>query len=442
MMNGLITPLWRVSVVLLVSSAISVNAEKPAATDAEPEKKSSATEPKPVAPDLWSQKYLLGDWGGARTELSNVGVSFRLDYTSLTYVNISGGRDTENGHDFGGGYDFSLLLEFEKMNLVPGLEFFARGSGTYGGEAGDFHRDKIGGINRTTGAVGPQETIFVDRWWFRQRLFDNFVDIRVGKLVDFVDKSTYADSDRTQFSNKALDGNPLIPGGNALGVSLRVWMNDWLYVSGTVLDDDRHPRTLSFVTPFQSPDHYRAYWEIGALPRFDTPMGKLPGSYRAGGWYNPGARPVFFDDLGGRLAPRQRGDDVGLFVGFDQMVWKENAAPKDKQGLGVFAKYGFAHGDINFVEHFWSVGGQYQGLIPGRDKDVLGFGVAQSVVSGDYRREIDGVMDRETVYELYYRIKLTPWLSLTPDFQFINQPSASQDSRDAFVAGLRLRVNF
>jgi porin len=392
--------------------------------------------------DFWTRKYMLGDWGGARTELANQGINFRLDYTSYTYVNMSGGRDTENGHDFAGVYDLTLLLEFEKMGVAPGLEYFIRSYGHFGGGPGDFDRDKIGGLHRTIGAVGPCEPIAVDRWWFRQRLFDNNIEMHLGKLTDIVDKSPYADSDKTQFSNKALDGNRVIPGTNALGFSLRVWLNDFTYITGGVVDDARHPRTLSFVTPFQAEDHFKVLWEIATLPRFQTNKGILPGSYRAGGWFDPGSRPVYFDNLGGRLAPRTRGDDVGLFLGFDQFVWKENDNPKDKQGFAVFGKYGYAHGDINFIEHYWAVGCQYQGLIPDRDADVLGFGVAQSVISSDYRREIDGTFDRETAYELYYRMKLTQWLSLISDLQFVNQPGGNQDSRDAFVAGLRLRVNF
>ena len=142
------------------------------------------------------------------------------------------------------------------------------------------------------------------------------------------------------------------------------------------------------------------------------------------------------------MAKRTRGDDVGLYLNFDQMVLKENDNPKDKQGLGVFGRYGFANGDVNKVNHFWSLGASYLGLVPTRDADVLGFGVAQSILSSQYRHNVNSLADRETVYELYYAIKVTPWLTVSPDLQVITNPGGNKDARDALMGGLRLKIVF
>jgi porin len=122
------------------------------------------------------------------------------------------------------------------------------------------------------------------------------------------------------------------------------------------------------------------------------------------------------------------------------MLWKENDKPDDEQGLGGFFRYSYAHGDVSEIEHFWSLGMQYEGLIPTRDKDVLAFGFAQSMDSTQYRHEIDSRADRESIYELYYAIKVTPWLVITPDIQVITNPGANKDGRDALVGGLRFKV--
>ena len=404
---------------------------------------------KPPADDLWTRKWMLGDWGGERKALEDQGLSFRLNYTQYLHSIWSGGRDTENGHDFAGDYALTILANFGKMEglkespFMQDLEFFIRARGRWGGNPGDFDVDKVGGLHRINfGVSGSNEEIYVDRWWFRKRLFENHLELRLGKLAALADNSNYAGSAVTQFMNRALSDNVLIPGEYGHGVAAKLWLTERLFVSGAVYDNETHPFTLGFETPYQSPAEYRAIWEVSALPEFETDKGPLNGNYRIGGWFLPHDRNIYFDRLGGRLAARTRDDDVGFYLGADQLVWKENAEPKDKQGLALFAKYAYAHADINFIEHYWALGGQYEGLIPGRDKDVLGFGVAQSVVSSDYRHEIDGTFDRETVYELYYRIQLTPWLEFSPDFQFINQPGGNQDDRDAFVAGLRLRVTF
>lgn len=121
------------------------------------------------------------------------------------------------------------------------------------------------------------------------------------------------------------------------------------------------------------------------------------------------------------------------------MVLKERRDQDDSQGLGVFFRYGYADEAVSVVEHFWSAGAQYQGLIPTRDDDVLGFGFAQGIIS-DSLPGLEGG-DRESVYEVYYSVAVYPWLVITPDFQYVTSPGGFH-GRDAFVAGLRVRVVF
>jgi carbohydrate-selective porin OprB len=71
---------------------------------------------------------------------------------------------------------------------------------------------------------------------------------------------------------------------------------------------------------------------------------------------------------------------------------------------------------------------------------VLAVGVAQGVLS-EAMRSAGYDPHRETALELYYNIRLLPWLWLTPDFQWILRPGG-EDGRDAFVAGLRLQAAF
>jgi porin len=125
----------------------------------------------------------------------------------------------------------------------------------------------------------------------------------------------------------------------------------------------------------------------------------------------------------------------------DQMIFRENPDDDtDEQGLGMFFRYGFARDEVNEIEHFWSVGGQYLGLIPTRDEDVLGFGFAQGILSRKLRSLEGG--DRESVYEVYYAAQILPWLAITPDFQYIVNPGADKHGRDAFVAGVRVQMSF
>ncbi|MBN1490146.1 MAG: carbohydrate porin, partial [Phycisphaerae bacterium] len=246
----------------------------------------------------------------------------------------------------------------------------------------------------------------------------------------------------TQFSNRALNHVMNFPVAKGLGAFVKVWPTDWLYFSMAGIDPYARVSRTGFDTGFHGPAHFVGNWEFGLTPKFESANGKLPGNYKFGWWYNPRVLTVFKNTLGGSLRTETENGGVGFYLSFDQMVWKENNDPKDKQGLGLFFNYGFAHGDVNRVEHFWSLGGQYQGLIPTRDKDVLGLGVAQSMLSNQYRHEINSRADRETVYELYYAIQITPWCAITPDVQVITNPGGTKDARDALVGGVRVKIDF
>jgi porin len=132
--------------------------------------------------------------------------------------------------------------------------------------------------------------------------------------------------------------------------------------------------------------------------------------------------------------------DAGFYLSFDQMIYRER--PGRPQGMGLFARYGYRDPDVNPVSHFWSVGGQYQGLLPRRDGDVLGIGTYTSHVSRDLRDAGFPDLHDETGFEVYYRVDVFPWLQVTPDWQFIIDPGARRSVEDALVFGLRARVTF
>ena len=73
----------------------------------------------------------------------------------------------------------------------------------------------------------------------------------------------------------------------------------------------------------------------------------------------------------------------------------------------------------------------YHGIIPGRNHDVAAVSVIAGVFSN--RAPAHGT---ETVIEANHRIQLTPWLYLTPDFQYVIHPN------DAAVLAGELSINF
>ena len=435
--------------VILVSTARCPAQDNPQAaeTSITGEQGAEAVEPaadgksKPF--DLWTAKHLTGDWGGGRTDLEDAGVSFKITLMNQLMVNMYGGKETKNGHDTAGSYEFNLYLDLEKMKLVPGAEFWIRAKGTWGGDDSDFDKEKVGGLFKTNQDASSEEPIFIDKWHWKQKLFDDKLEFRVGRMApvkDFFDTSKVIGHEDKYFMNQALVRNATIPAGKGLGLFVNWEFTDHAYLKMAALDAHAKDRQTNFNTAFHDEDEFRFFGEIGGNPQFDSAKGKLRGNYRVGTWYDPTRKQVYLNTLGGLRADRRESGDWGFFVGFEQMVWKENNDSKDRQGVTVAGRYGYAPGRVNKIEHFWAAAAQYEGLIPGRDQDLLGIGVAQGILADEYR-QVRAQADRETVYELYYSIHVAPWLIISPDFQYITNTGGDKDGPDTAVAGLRVNLS-
>ena len=84
----------------------------------------------------------------------------------------------------------------------------------------------------------------------------------------------------------------------------------------------------------------------------------------------------------------------------------------------------------------YGIGFSYMGLIPGRDSDELGIGINYSRLSP--RIVASGHAESEA--ELFYRARLTRWLTLQPELRYVNDRAAHVHS--AFSPGFRFVIAF
>jgi porin len=399
--------------------------------------------PEHKAESLWTRKTLTGDWGGARKELQDKGISLTLYYNQQFQQNFRGGLDTHNGHDLSGSYDLSLALDFGKMGLMEDAGFYMRlAKGTW---SDGINPNKVGALSNVNADAGDDHPIFVNKWWLWKKFADKKVELRLGLLQtnkDLFDVSPYANHEDKDFINRSSIRNVTIPHRNGIGAFVKVQPVEWFYSQAVVLDSQFRARRTGFDTAFHDQDWFVGMWETGVTPKWKSDKGPMPGNLRVGVWYDPIPKSLFRDTLGGRRERGTRTGDVGYYIGADQMVWKELADEKDSQGLGVFARYGHAHSDANRINHYWSIGASYRGLVPERDHDVTGLAVSQSILSDRYGDEVHPRADRETAYELYYAYQATPWCIVSPHVQVIANPGGDKDDRDAVVGGLRVRIIF
>jgi porin len=131
--------------------------------------------------------------------------------------------------------------------------------------------------------------------------------------------------------------------------------------------------------------------------------------------------------------PAGRQHRHGFYAMAQQMVYRDGG-PGSSVGLTPWlAIVVQPKDDINLMPFFIAAGATYQGLFAGRDNDIAAFMVAYGKIS-DTQPHMTG----ELVIEVDYTLAATPWLAITPDFQYVISPSGDPSANNAGVFGAQL----
>jgi len=396
--------------------------------------------------EILKRDTLTDNFFGAGDALEDMGISLGVGFTFVYQANVRNGLSTHgsDGH-YAGSWDLELDFNLEKLISLPGGTIHALVEGSRGVGTDAY---TIGSIFGTNNDAAGYRDMDVTELWYEQSLFDGTLRIRLGKIdlsggfecrachVAF-DGNAFANDSTSQFLNSALCNNPTIPfPENGLGLVVYYQPTEWMYVAYGIADAEADSRETGLHTAFHDRDDFFSVIETGFVPYISSANGDLPGAYRFGIWYDPRQKSLF--DQGGidQFTDRIKTDDVGYYLSFDQMVYRESAEDGNMQGLGLFFRLGVADDDVNEINTFWSLGAQYQGLIPTRNDDVIGLGVAQGRLSSGAGFDDN----RENVIELYYNCQVAPWLSITPDFQYITNAGGTSHG-DALALGVRVQMS-
>jgi len=388
---------------------------------------------------LSGSQQLLDDPGGARTRLEQLGIVAQLFYQHFVSWKPPGGGVASSGA-FGhsASYDLFGLVDAEELVGWPGLDLLVRARGLYGRNL----NDEVGALSDPIDDADFDAPIYVDELWLEQALLDDRVRVRLGMLEQqtLFDRNAYANSEDIQFLATFLDNDGVVPLPRGLGAALLVTPVKWLDVALGAVDADNPSRSAGFDTAFDGLDSLTGYLELRFRSRLPSRAGELPGAFRLGAFLDGRDRTVFGETHQGTGLPKTQRGHPGAYLSFDQLAFREG--PDSEQGLGLFARFGWADEDVNRVAWFWSVGARYLGLAPTREADVLGLGIYQAIGSERYRDLQDRDFEGETGIEVYYQIAALRWLALTPDLQIILDPGGDEAADDAVVATLRVRVSF
>lgn len=285
-----------------------------------------------------------------------------------------------------------------------------------------------------------------------------------GKLAvsDHIDVNTYANNARTQFVNAAFINNLAYDrAGDTRGYTHGV-VASVIYPNAALRLGFVAPPTVAggVDTSYHLPSQHSEQAEVELHPLF-SPSQHTPLIVRLLAYRNVGTMGRYADALRGAsggappdvTAVRRRGaEKYGFGLNFEQAV-------ADGGGSGVFGRLGWNDGHTETfssaeVDRVVSLGGQISGSHWHRAGDVLGIAVAQSDLSGPHRAYLaagglglslgDGALSygSERVVEAYYAYQLSPKASLSPSYQFIQNPGFNHARGPASVASLRLHVTF
>jgi len=390
-------------------------------------------------------EHLTGDWWNVRPALDARGMTFEFTYTGEVFSNLRGGLDrSTHSHDhaeYRGNMDMTLTLDTEAMGLWSGGQFFIYGEQLHGRGVSRRH---VGDVQLVSNIDAPPFTQ-VSEYWYQQSLFDGALRVRLGKqdpniemcVVDFG-----ADFVHSSFGQVPTVPMPAFP-DPALGVTGFIEPAQWLLVMVGIYDGDASGRTWGFESAFDGAGGTFSMIEVVLRPEL---LKRLPGKYRVGFWFDSAKLDELFveprlagSESAGVSTARVFPHNYGVYLSFDQMLFRDKDDPAEHQGLGAFFQFGWAPQDRNELWRYYGAGLAYTGLLPGRDHDVLGVGFAHVRFSGRYRR-IEEIGESETAIEFFYKTRLTHWMALQPDLQYVLTPGGREDN--AVVAGLRFEISF
>lgn len=380
-----------------------------------------------------AQDNATGDWGGLRSRAEAAGLKVDGNYQTDLLANPIGGEG--QGFAYAGVMEISLDVDLEKLAGLEGTSLFLAG---YWASGDDLSDTEIGNLIDVS-QVFDGRTVRLGQMYLEQELLGGALDVAVGRLSagdDFATSDLY-----DSYVSSGVNGNPF-----AISENLPSFSSDSIAQWGVraILKPTRQSH-LSAAVYNADPDVGRdgkhgvdfaldpadgvlALAEAGyhwSQASDDTGM---PGSATFGGYFDS-SDFEFLDDSG-----RSQSGNYGFYLLLDQMVYRNTGS----QGLTSWVAFTLAPDQkINPIPFSAAGGLVYRGLLPGRDDDLT----ALAVYHGAFSDELQG-QSAETVFETAYRFQLSPWLYLTPDFQYVMRPDGRGDIDDAAVLGGEIGIDF
>jgi porin len=222
-------------------------------------------------------------------------------------------------------------------------------------------------------------------------------------------------------SRTGLNGPSIFP-VSSLGVHARWAPSPSLTLRGAVFDgvpgDLDHPKAFAAV-------HLRS--SEGALVVGQADLALAGDAQLSFGAWTYTAR---FDRID-RPGQRQQGW-AGVYG------YLEGPLPEVPRARG-WLRVGVSDPSVALVADYLGAGVVFDGTVPGRPLDQLGFAVARAGLGAPLRRR-DRLPAAETTFEATYRFKVNKHVALQPDVEYVRHPASQPSLPDALAFALRINV--
>ncbi|MEG9625104.1 carbohydrate porin [Pseudomonas guariconensis] len=412
--------------------------------------------------------WMLGDWGGTRTELLEKGYDFTLGYTGEMGSNLHGGYDHDRTARYSDQFTFASHLDLEKVLGWHDAEFKLAITERHGQNISNdrINDPRVGGFTSAQEVWGRGQTWRLTQMWIKQKYFDGALDVKFGRFGEGEDFNSFP----CDFQNLAFCGSQV---GNWVGgiwynwpvsqwaLRVRYNLNDSLYAQVGVFE--QNPSNLESGNGFKLSGSGTQGAVMPIELVWSPRVNGLEGEYRAGYYYsNAKAQDVLKDSNGqpaalSGQAYRSSSSKHGFWLGAQQQV--TSLASDHSRGLSLFANATMHDKKTNAIDNYVQAGVVYKGPFDARAKDDIGFALARVHVNPGYRKnarlinqaagldDYDNpgylpVQDTEYSAELYYGIHLADWLTVRPNLQYIRHPGGVSQVDAALIGGLKIQSSF
>ncbi len=363
-----------------------------------------------------NSEYLTGDLYKFRSNLEENGINFQSNYMTNSFIMRKGEMNKKKG-TYQGLLNVSVELDTEKMNLYKGGKIFALYQLGNKGLGSPEYFNSYSYIN----SYDPIENINqLSELYYEHSFYNDRFNIKIGKQdanIDFQALENGFKFLNLSFSYIPNTPMPLFP-CQQTGARARLKLSDNWYFQGGFYDGGLEIGA----NPKGFFNGKNGYFNIVETYYLTNVKGKK-GKYMLGSWLKTKDSENF-------------NNNYGFYGGFEQKLFSK----KDNQdgGLSTFAQFGYANDNINSVPYYGGVGFVYRGIGKTRINDEAGVGFAWHQFSHSLKTLNN--QTSEKVIECFYKIQLTKFLYLQPDFQYIIRPNGNM--KNSVAVGLRTCVTF